>query len=107
MWRVLVPLLRFTFDCWLGLGAFALISSLACGLSGIATLRHNQWFSSFHRYQARAMQELTKPPNLMPISSGGRIVRQTSQDSTSVTRNPTVYSQHPSCHPARTAIGGR
>jgi len=43
MWRVLVPLLRFAFDCWLGLGAFALVSFLACGLSGIATLRHNQW----------------------------------------------------------------
>jgi len=31
MWRVLVPLLRFAFDCWLGLGAFALVSLLACG----------------------------------------------------------------------------
>src|SRR5450759_4002811 len=39
MWWVLVPLLRFTFDCWLGLGAFAVISFLACGVWGIATLR--------------------------------------------------------------------
>jgi len=71
MWRVLVPLLRFAFDCWLGLGAFALVSLLACGLSGIATLRHNQWLRSFHRYHARAIEELTKPLNLTLSSSGG------------------------------------
>jgi len=47
MWRVLVPLLRFAFDCWLGLGAFALVSLLACGLSGIATLRHNHGSDHF------------------------------------------------------------
>jgi len=106
MWRVLVPLLRFALDCWLGLGAFALVSLLACGLSGIATLRHNQWLRSFHRYHARAIQELTKPPNLMQISSGGA-VRRASHDSTSMTQNPVVYPPHPRFRAARTTIGGR
>jgi hypothetical protein len=107
MWRILVPLLRFAFDCWLGLGAFALISSLACGLSAIATLRHNQWLRSFHRYHARTIQELTKPPNPTLNSSGGRAVRRASRDSTSATRNPVVYPQHPRFRPAKTTIGGR
>jgi len=49
MWWVLVPLLRFTFDCWLGLGAFAVISFLACGVWGIATLRHKPKLRSFSR----------------------------------------------------------
>jgi len=75
MWRVLVPLLRFAFDCWLALAMFALISSLLCGLSGIATLRHNQWLMSFHRYHALAIQALTKPLNLMQ-SSFGEVVRR-------------------------------
>jgi len=48
MWRVLVPLFRFAFDCWLALGAFALISFLVCGLWGIVTLRHNRKPESFH-----------------------------------------------------------
>jgi hypothetical protein len=48
MWRALVPLLRFVFDCWLGLGAFALISSVAFGLWGI-THRHNPQLRSVHR----------------------------------------------------------
>src|SRR5882672_11338985 len=91
MWRVLVPLLRFAFDCWLGLGAFALISSLVCGLSGIATLRHNQWLRSFHRYHPRAIQELTKPPNLMLSSAWGRGVRRAAHDSTRMTQKPVVY----------------
>jgi hypothetical protein len=107
MWRVLVPLLRFTFDCWLGLGAFALISFLVCGLSAIVTLRHYQWLRSFHRYHARAIQELTKPPNLMLTSSGGRAVRGATHDSTSMTQKPVVYPQHPRFRPARTTIGGR
>jgi hypothetical protein len=106
MWRVLVPLLRFAFDCWLGLGAFALVSFLACGLSGIATLRHNQWLESFHRYHARAIEELTKPLNLTLSSSGGRAVRRASHDSTSMTQKPVVYPQHPRFRPARTTIGG-
>jgi hypothetical protein len=50
LWWVLVPLLRFTFDCWLGLGAFAVISFLACGLWGMATLRHKPKLRSFSRY---------------------------------------------------------
>ena len=107
MWRVLVPLLRFAFDCWLGLGAFALISSLVCGLSGIATLRHNQWLRSFHRYHARAIQELTKPPNLILSSAGGRGVRRESYGSTRMTQKPVVYPQHPRFRPARTTTGGR
>ena len=49
MWRVLVPLLRFALDCWLGLGAFAVILFLACGLWGIATLRHKPKVRSFPR----------------------------------------------------------
>src|ERR1700757_4072544 len=49
MWRVLVPLLQFVFDCWLLLGAFALISSLAVGLWGIATHRHTPRLRSFSR----------------------------------------------------------
>jgi hypothetical protein len=107
MWRVLVPLLRFAFDCWLGLGVFALIASLVCGLSGIATLRHKQWLRSFHRYHARAIQELTKPPHLMPSSSGAKAVRRASRDSTSMTQKPVIYPEHPSFRPARTTIGGR
>ena len=106
MWRVLVPLLRFAFDCWLGLGAFALISSLVCGLSGIATLRHNQWLRSFPRQHARAIQELTKPPHLMLSSTGGRGVRA-SHDSTSMTQKPVIYPEQPRFRPARTTIGGR
>ena len=39
--RILEPLFRFAFDCWLGLGAFAVVSFLACGLWGVATLLHN------------------------------------------------------------------
>jgi hypothetical protein len=105
MWRVLIPLLQFAFDCLLGLGAFALISTLVCGLSGIATFRHNQWLRSFHRYHARAIQELTPPPNLMS-SSGGRAVRRASHDSASMTQKPVVYPQHPRFRPARTTIGG-
>jgi hypothetical protein len=49
MWRVLVPLFRFAFDCWLGLGAFALVSFLVCGLWGIATLPYHWKSESFHR----------------------------------------------------------
>ena len=105
MWRVLVPLLQFACDCWLALGVFALISSLVCGLSGIATLRHKQWLRSFHRYHARAIQELTKPPNLMLSSSGA--VRRASHDSTSMTQKPVVYPEHPRFRAVRTTIGGR
>lgn len=32
MWRGLVPFVQFVVDCWLGLGAFALVSVTACGL---------------------------------------------------------------------------
>jgi membrane glycosyltransferase len=106
MWRVLVQLLRFAFDCWLALAVFALISSLLCGLSGIATLRHNQWLMSFHRYHARAIQELTKPPSLMLSSSRGAI-RRASHDLTSMTRKAVVYPQHARLRPARTIVGGR
>jgi hypothetical protein len=49
MWRVLVPLFRFAFDCWLGLGAFAVISALAFGVWGFATHRHNTKLRSFPR----------------------------------------------------------
>jgi len=58
MWRALIPLLRFAFDCWLGLGAFALISCLVCGLWGVVTIWHNQRLGSFSRQHARAIQEL-------------------------------------------------
>jgi hypothetical protein len=27
MWRILLPFLRFAIDCWLGLGAFAVMSA--------------------------------------------------------------------------------
>ena len=106
MWRVLVPLLRFAFDCWLALAMFALISSLLCGLSGIATLRHNQWLMSFHRYHALAIQALTKPLNLMQ-SSFGEVVRRASHDSTSVMQKPAGYPKHARLRPAWTIIGGR
>jgi hypothetical protein len=105
MWRVLVPLLQFASDCWLALGVFALIASVVCGLSGIATLRHKQWLRSFHRYHARALQELTKPPNLMLSSSGAKAVRLASHDLTSMT--PVVYPEYPRFRPARTTSGGR
>jgi hypothetical protein len=105
MWRVLVPLLQFACYCWLALGVFALISSLLCGLSGIASLRHNHWLISFHRYHARAIQQLTKPPNLMLSSSG--VVRRASHDSTSVAQKPVAYPQHATFRPAKTTVGGR
>jgi hypothetical protein len=105
MWRILVPLLQFACDCWLALAVFALISSLLCGLSGIAPLRRNQWLRPFHRYHARALQELTKPPNLMLSNSGA--VRRASHDSTSMTQKPVVYPEHPRFRPVRTTIGGR
>jgi hypothetical protein len=95
MWRVLVPLLRFAFDCWLGLGVFALISSLVCGLLGIATIRPNQWLSAFRRYHTRAIQELTKPPHLMLSSSGAKAIRRASHDSTSMTQKSLVYPEYP------------
>lgn len=104
MWRVLVPLLQFACYCWLALGVFALISSLVCGLSGIVTLRHKQWLRSFHRYHARAIQELTKPPNVMLSSSGA--VRRAFHDSTSMTQKPVVYPEHPRFRSVRTTIGG-
>jgi hypothetical protein len=103
MWRALIPLLRFAFDCWLGLGAFAVISLLVCGLSAIAT---NQWLRSFHRYHVRAIQELTKPLNLMQ-SGFGEAVRRASRDSTSMTQKPAVSPRHARFRPARTTIGGR
>ncbi len=53
MWRALVPLFRFAFDCWLGLGAFALISSLALGLWGFATLRYPRKPASLHRHAGK------------------------------------------------------
>jgi hypothetical protein len=106
MWRVLVPLLQFACYCWLALGVFALISSLVCGLAGIASLRRNQWLRSFHRYHARAIQELTKPLNLMQ-SRFGEAVRWASRDSTSMTQKPVVYPRHARFRPARTTIGGR
>jgi hypothetical protein len=106
MWRVLVPLLRFAFDCWLGLGAFALVSILACGLWGIATFRHNQWLKSFHRYHVRAIQELTK--RLNPIQSGfGKLFDRASRDSTSMRQKPVAYPHDARLRPARTTIGGR
>jgi hypothetical protein len=93
MWRVLVPLLQFACYCWLALGVFALISSLVCGLAGIASLRRNQWLRSFHRYHARAIQELTKPLN--PMQSGfGKLFDRASRDSTSMTHKPVVYPRH-------------
>jgi len=49
MWRAVVPLFRFAFDCWLGLGAFAVLSFLACGLWGLASLRYQKKEEWFHR----------------------------------------------------------
>jgi hypothetical protein len=107
MWRVLVPLFRFAFDCWLGSGVFALIASLVCGLSGIAMLRHKQWLRSFHRYHARAIQELTTMPNLMLSSSGAKAVRLAPHNSKSMTQKPVVYPEYPRFRPVKTTIGGR
>ena len=50
MWRVLVPLIQFAIDCWLGLAAFALISLVACGLWAIV-VEFGDHRTSFHRYQ--------------------------------------------------------
>jgi hypothetical protein len=99
MWRVLVPLLQFACDCRLALAVFALISSVLCGLSGLAPLRRNQWLRPFHRYLARALQELTKPRNLMLSRSGAKAVRLASRDSTSMTPKPVVYPRHAKVSP--------
>jgi hypothetical protein len=43
MWRILLPFLRFAIDCLLGLGAFAVMSALLCGLwAGTADRPHRQ-----------------------------------------------------------------
>jgi hypothetical protein len=42
MWRAVVPLFQFAVDCWLGLGAFALISFVGCGLCRQSTPRYER-----------------------------------------------------------------
>jgi len=47
MWRILLPFVQFVVDCLLGLGAFALIAILACGLWGRANNRRKRRPESF------------------------------------------------------------
>jgi len=42
MWRIMLPFLQFAVDCVLGLGAFALIAILICGLWESASRRHRR-----------------------------------------------------------------
>jgi hypothetical protein len=46
MWGILLPFLRFAVDCWLGLGAFAVMSALFCGLWAGAADRHHRGHES-------------------------------------------------------------
>jgi hypothetical protein len=47
MWRIMLPFLQFVADCVLGLGAFAIISVLICGIWEGATLRRYRRHGSF------------------------------------------------------------
>jgi hypothetical protein len=47
MWRIMLPFLQFAIDCFLGLGAFALIAILICGLWESARQRQHRRYESF------------------------------------------------------------
>lgn len=47
MWRILLPFLQFVADCVLGLGAFALMSVLLCGVWESAASRRYRRHDSF------------------------------------------------------------
>jgi len=47
MWRMILPLLQFAVDCVLGLAAFALLSTLICGVWETASWRRHRHHESF------------------------------------------------------------
>jgi hypothetical protein len=47
MWRIVLPLVQFVVDCLLGLGAFALIAILVCGIWERAYYRRTRRRESF------------------------------------------------------------
>jgi hypothetical protein len=47
MWRIVLPFFQFAVDCMLGLGAFALISVLVCGIWESASWRRYRRHESF------------------------------------------------------------
>jgi hypothetical protein len=47
MWRIVVPFMQFAVDCLLGLGAFALIAILLCGIWERANYRRPRRYESF------------------------------------------------------------
>jgi hypothetical protein len=47
MWRIMLPFLQFAVDCVLGLGAFALIAILICGMWEGARRRNHRRYESF------------------------------------------------------------
>lgn len=47
MWRIVLPFVQFVVDCLLGLGAFALIAILICGLWEGAHYRRTRRQESF------------------------------------------------------------
>ena len=47
MWRIIVPFLQFAIDCLLGLAAFALLSTVICGVWETASWRRHRGHDSF------------------------------------------------------------
>ena len=47
MWRIIVPFLQFAIDCLLCLAAFALLSTVICGLWETASWRRHRGHDSF------------------------------------------------------------